>query len=215
MTSSLTFAVLLDWLRRAATVFAEKRAHLTQLDANIGDGDHGENLARGFNAVLAKLPEWGSADPAALFKNVAMTLIGTIGGASGPLYGSFFLDASKAAAGHAELTLTDWARVFEAGVRGVENRGKATVGDKTMIDALMPALEVLKQASGSGELAPVLRRAADAAGRGANSTTPMFARKGRASYLGERSAGHPDPGAVSSSLLLSSLADAAEAGGKA
>ena len=137
------------------------------------------------------------------------------GGASGPLYGSFFLDASKAAAGHGELTLADWARVFEAGMHGVESRGKATVGDKTMIDALMPALEVLQHASGSGELAPVLRRAADAAGRGAESTTPMFARKGRASYLGERSAGHPDPGAVSSSLLLSALADAAEAGGKA
>ena len=100
-------------------------------------------------------------------------------------------------------------------MHGVENRGKATVGDKTMIDALMPALEVLHHASGSGELAPVLRRAADAAGRGAESTTPMFARKGRASYLGERSAGHLDPGAVSSSLLLSALADAAEAGGKA
>ena len=211
MISTLTPAVLCDWLQRAAQVFADQRAHLTQLDANIGDGDHGENLARGFNAVLAKMPGWSGNDPATLFKNVAMTLIGTVGGASGPLYGSFFLDASKAAAGKAELTLADWATVFEAGVRGVQNRGKAAIGDKTMVDALTPALEVLQQAASSGALAPVLRRCADAAGRGVESTVPMFARKGRASYLGERSAGHPDPGAVSSHLLLSALADAAEA----
>ena len=215
MVSALTSPVLLDWLRRAAGVFAEQRAFLTQLDADIGDGDHGENLARGFNAVLAKLPGWADNDPAALFKNVARTVIGTVGGASGPLYGSFFLDASKAAAGRAELTLADWGKVFEAGVRGVQNRGKANIGDKTMLDALTPALEALQHAPADCALVAVLRRSADAAGRGAESTRPMFARKGRASYLGERSAGHPDPGAVSSHLLLATLADAAEAGSNA
>ena len=215
MVSALTFSVLCEWLRRVASVFAEQRAFLTQLDADIGDGDHGENLARGFNAVLAKLPGWAGNDPATLFKNVAMTLIGTVGGASGPLYGSFFLDASKAAAGRTELSLEDWGKVFEAGVRGVQNRGKAAIGDKTMLDALTPALEVLQHAPPDAELAAVLRRSADAAGKGAESTKPMFARKGRASYLGERSTGHPDPGAVSSHLLLAALADAAEAGGNA
>ena len=214
MISVLTAPVFNDWLQRAANTFAEKRAYLTQLDADIGDGDHGENLARGFNAVLAKLPGWNGDDPAVLFKNVAMTLISTVGGASGPLYGSLFLEASKTAAGRTEFSLADWARVFEAAVRGVQNRGKAHVGDKTMLDALTPALEVLQHTAASGELVPVLRRSADAAGRGADSTVSMFARKGRASYLGERSAGHPDPGAVSSHLLLSTLADAAESGGR-
>ena len=214
MISALTSPILLDWLQRSAKTFTEQREYLTQLDSNIGDGDHGENLARGFNAVAAKMPGWSGNDPAALFKNVAMTLIGTVGGASGPLYGSFFLDASKAAAGCAELTLADWGPVFEAGVRGVQNRGKASVGDKTMLDALTPALEVLQHAVADCQLVAVLRRSADAAGRGAESTQPMFARKGRASYLGERSAGHPDPGAVSSHLLLTALADAAELAGK-
>ena len=213
MATTLTTPILLDWLRRVAAVFAEKRPYLTQLDANIGDGDHGENLARGFNAVSAKLPDWAGADPATLFKNVAMTLISTVGGASGPLYGSFFLEASKAATGHAELTLTDWGQVLEAGVRGVQARGKANIGDKTMLDALTPAVGVLQHATADCTLAAMLRRSADAAGRGAESTTAMFARKGRASYLGDRSGGHIDPGAVSSHLLLNALADAAEAGG--
>ncbi len=215
MISALTTSILLGWLQRAAGVFAEQRAFLTQLDSDIGDGDHGENLARGFNAVSGKLSGWAGNDPATLFKNVAMTLIGTVGGASGPLYGSFFLEASKVAAGRAELTLADWGEVFAAGVRGVQNRGKANLGDKTMLDALTPALEALQHAPTDGALVAALRRSADAAGRGADSTTPMLARKGRASYLGERSAGHPDPGAVSSHLLLAALADAAEAGGNA
>jgi dihydroxyacetone kinase-like protein len=208
--SALTPAILCDWLARAATVFSAQRAYLTQLDADIGDGDHGENLARGFGAVAEKLDQWRAGDPASISKNVAMALIGKVGGASGPLYGSFFLDASKASAGLTELPLADWTRVFEAGVRGVQGRGKAAIGDKTMLDALMPALEALRAAP-DGELAPVLRRAADAAGSGAQSTISMFARKGRASYLGERSAGHLDPGSVSSHLLLSALAEAAEA----
>jgi dihydroxyacetone kinase-like protein len=210
MTFALNSRILCDWLARAAAVFAAQRSYLTQLDADIGDGDHGENLARGFGLVAEKLPEWRAADPAAIFKNVAMVLIGKVGGASGPLYGSFFLEASKAAAGLTELKLADWTRVFEAGVRGVQSRGKASIGDKTMLDALTPALEALRAAA-DGELVPVLRRSADAAGRGAESTVGMFARKGRASYLGERSAGHLDPGSGSSHFLLTALADAADA----
>ncbi len=158
--------------------------------------------------MSAKLGEWTEAKPADLLKNVAMTLIGKVGGASGPLYGSFFLEASKAIGDATELDLANWTRVFEAGVSGVQHRGKAVIGDKTMIDALMPALETLQSTPG-GELSAVLRRSADAAGHGAESTRSMFARKGRASYLGERSAGHLDPGAVSSHFLLNALADAA------
>ena len=211
MVASLTSPILADWLRRAAAVFSERRAYLTQLDSDIGDGDHGANLARGFEAVVAKLPPWESGEPAALFKNVAMTLISTVGGASGPLYGSFFLDASKAVGGKTELGLADWTTVFEAGLHGVQNRGKAALGDKTMLDALTPALAALRDGGEAISLSDALRRSAEAAETGARSTEPLVARKGRASYLGDRSAGHLDPGAVSSSLLLAALADAAAA----
>lgn len=209
MPTPLSPAVLTDWLQRAATVFSAQRTYLTQLDSDIGDGDHGANLARGFEAVVNKSSGWTGNDPAALFKNVAMTLIGTVGGASGPLYGSFFLDASKAVAGKAELGLAEWAAAFEAGLRGVQNRGKAAVGDKTMLDALTPALAALQEAGADAPLADALRRSADAADAGAQTTIPLVARKGRASYLGERSAGHLDPGAASSALLLKALAEAA------
>lgn len=207
--NALTPALLADWLRRAAAVFAEHRARLTQLDADIGDGDHGENVARGFGAVVAKLPpspggNGGGDDVGALFKGAAMTLIGTVGGASGPLLGSFFLDAGKAAAGKAELTLDGWKTAFEAGVRAVQTRGKAAPGDKTMLDALLPAVDALNAGT---ELLPALRAAAEAAADGAQATEPLVARKGRASYLGERSAGHRDPGAESSRLLLAVLVD--------
>ena len=211
MATSLTSPILADWLRRASTVFAEQRDHLTQLDSDVGDGDHGANLVRGFQAIMAKLPSWEGGEPAALFKNVAMTLIGTVGGASGPLYGSFFLDASKAAAGKTELGLEDWTAVLEAGVGGVRNRGKAAPGDKTMLDALTPAVDALRDGGEGMTLIDGLRRSAEAAQAGAKSTEPLVARKGRASYLGDRSAGHLDPGAVSSSLLLAALADAAAA----
>ena len=209
MPTPLSPAVLMDWLQRAAAVFTAQRAHLTQLDSDIGDGDHGANLARGFEAVINKSAGWTANDPAALLKNVAMTLIGTVGGASGPLYGSFFLDASKAVAGKPELGLAEWTTAFEAGLRSVQNRGKAAVGDKTMLDALTPALAALREAGADAPLAEALRRSAEAADAGAQSTIPLVARKGRASYLGERSAGHLDPGAASSTLLLAALADAA------
>ncbi len=209
MPTPLSPAVLLDWLRRAAAVFSAQRAYLTQLDSDIGDGDHGANLARGFEAVVNKSSGWLENDPAALFKNVAMTLIGTVGGASGPLYGSFFLDASKAVAGKPELGLAEWTAAFDAGLRGVQNRGKAAVGDKTMLDALTPALAALREAGTNAPLADTLRSSAEAADAGAQTTIPLVARKGRASYLGERSAGHLDPGAASSALLLTALAAAA------
>lgn len=210
MPNVLTPALLADWLGRTATVFAEHRARLTQLDSAIGDGDHGENVARGFQAVVAKLPPGGGNDVGALFKTVAMTLIGTVGGASGPLLGSFFLDAGKVAAGKAELTLEDWKSVFEAGVCAVQARGRASREDKTMLDALFPAVDAVWAGS---DLAPALRAAAEAAAAGALATIPLVARKGRASYLGERSVGHLDPGAESSRLMLEALADAAEAAG--
>ena len=206
--NTLNSATLQDWLRRAAAAFGEQRAFLTKLDADIGDGDHGENLARGFGAVVAKLSGWEGQTPGALFKSVAMTLIGTVGGASGPLYGSLFLDASKAAGDRAEFTLVDWTEVLDAGVKGVQNRGKAAAGDKTMLDALLPAVAALRE-SPDDKLAPALQRSADAAAQGAEATKPLVARKGRASYLGERSVGHPDPGAISSGMLLKALADAA------
>ena len=204
MSSTLTSAIIRDWLKRAADVYQTERARLTQLDSDIGDGDHGENLARGFGAVVAKLPAEG--DPAALFKNVAMTLISTVGGASGPLYGSFLLDSAKASAGLTEITQEDWARILAAAVQGVQNRGKAVPGDKTMVDALVPAVAAARD----GDLLTALRQSADAAAAGAQATEPMVAKKGRASYLGERSAGHLDPGAVSSQLLLAALVAAAE-----
>lgn len=204
MSSTLTSSVIRDWLQRAEDVFTAERAYLTQLDSDIGDGDHGENLARGFTAVLAKLPPEG--DPAALFKSVAMTLISTVGGASGPLYGSFFLEASKASAGLTDITAEDWPRILDAAVKGVQSRGKALPGDKTMVDALLPAVEAAR----GGDLVSTLRKSAAAAADGAEATKPWIAKKGRASYLGERSAGHLDPGAVSSQLLLGALATAVE-----
>ncbi len=204
MADALDVAVLTEWLKRAAATINARQAYLSELDAAIGDGDHGANLARGFNAVIAKLGT--PADPAILFKTVGMTLIGTVGGASGPLYGSFFLEMAKAVQGSAALDAAAWPRVLAAGVAGVVARGKAEPGDKTMVDALAPAVAALNAAA---PLADTLAASAAAARQGAEATVPMIARKGRASYLGERSAGHPDPGATSSAMLLAALAEAA------
>ncbi len=204
MADMLDVPVLTSWLKRADEMIASQQAHLSDLDAAIGDGDHGANLARGFHAVSAKLGT--PADPAALFKTVGMTLIGTVGGASGPLYGSFFVEMGKAATGKATLDAAAWAGVLEAGVKGVAARGKAQPGEKTMLDALTPAVAAL---GGAADLTSGLAASAAAALKGADATVPMIARKGRASYLGERSVGHADPGATSSALLLAALADAA------
>ncbi|SDH46680.1 dihydroxyacetone kinase DhaL subunit [Actinokineospora alba] len=191
-------------IREAAAVITEHRDELVKLDQAIGDGDHGENLKRGFGFVLARLDESTPDTPAAVLKLVATTLISKVGGAAGPLYGTAFLRAATAVGDAAELTPELISTALQAAVDGVVARGKAEVGDKTMVDALTPAAK----AQGA-TVAEVLRAAADAAEAGAESTVPLVARKGRASYLGERSAGHLDPGARSSALLLRSFADSA------
>jgi dihydroxyacetone kinase-like protein len=195
-----------DWIRRFAAVIAEHRVELVALDTAIGDGDHGTNMDRGMKKALEKLDSQEGADIGALLKTVAMTLISSVGGAAGPLYGTLFLQMGTSAAGKQELDLAGWTAALEAGIKGVQSRGKAEPGDKTMIDALLPALEALQ--SSDGDAAAALAKAADAAEEGMKSTIPMEARKGRASYLGPRSVGHQDPGATSSYLLMRSAAEA-------
>ncbi len=164
-------------------------------------------MDRGFQAVLGKLPGVSDKDIGAIFKTVGMTLVSTVGGAGGPLYGTFFLQAGGASADKMELNLQDWASALEAATNGVIQRGKAQPGDKTMVDALLPAVQALKDASASQKsLAEALKQSADAAEEGMKATIPLVARKGRASYLGERSAGHQDPGATSSFLMLDTAA---------
>lgn len=194
---------VLDWIKACAAALAENREYLIQLDAAIGDADHGANMDRGFKAVLSKMPELENKDIGTIFKTVGMTLLSTVGGAGGPLYGTFFLQAGMKTSGKMELTLADWAAALEAATNGVIMRGKAELGDKTMVDALTPAVTALKQAVEENQpLALALQASAEAAKRGMQATTPLVARKGRASYLGERSAGHQDPGATSSYLIL-------------
>ena len=196
------------WVQTYAQVIADNRTYLTELDAAIGDADHGANMDRGFKAVAAKLPTVAEKDITTILKTVGMTLLSTVGGAGGPLFGTFFIQASQVAIDKSELTLTDWTAMLDAATTGVINRGKAAVGDKTMVDALAPAVQALKDAvSANQSLAKALRNSAQAADSGLQSTLPMVARKGRASYLGERSAGHLDPGATSTSLLLKAAAD--------
>lgn len=196
-------ALLVAWIDRLATLIERDEERLTALDAAIGDADHGINLVRGFTAVRHKLSDTQPETPAALFKLVAMTLIGTVGGASGPLYGTFFLEAGKAVGSQSELDATALREALAAGLAGVRKRGKAELGDKTMIDALAPAVAAITDGV---DLPALLAQAATAARQGAKETIPLIARKGRASYLGERSAGHEDPGAASSALLFDSLA---------
>jgi len=203
---------VIAWLRAFARAVAANREELTELDAAIGDADHGINMDRGMQAVLGKLAELPPSDAGsvgALLKLVGMTLVSTVGGAAGPLYGTLFLQMGSATGGAAELTVAQWAAALEAGVKGAQARGKAELADKTMIDALLPAAVALNAAATSGlSLADALRKAAAAAEQGMKATIPLVARKGRASYLGERSAGHQDPGATSSWLLLRAAAEA-------
>ncbi len=195
------------WLTMCAEVMAENRVWLIELDRAIGDSDHGENMDRGFQAVLDKLAEAAPETPGAALKLTAMTLMSKVGGAAGPLYGTAFLRASAAVKDRAELGPADVVEALTAALGGVVARGKAAVGAKTMVDALEPAV-----AAASGDtVAAVLSAAAEAARTGAESTVPLVARKGRASYLGERSAGHLDPGARSTTLLLAAFAKAAGA----
>jgi phosphoenolpyruvate---glycerone phosphotransferase subunit DhaL len=201
---------VLHWLERVADVLHENAAYLTQLDSPIGDADHGANMDRGFQAVRAKFPAMASTDIAAQLRTVSSTLVSTVGGASGPLYGTAFLRASTAVANKQELNAADVVALLEAFLGGITARGKAHTGEKTMVDALTPALEAAKKAlSEGGSVADVTARASAAAEEGMKATVPMLATKGRASYLGERSIGHQDPGATSSWLILRSLAEVA------
>jgi phosphoenolpyruvate---glycerone phosphotransferase subunit DhaL len=197
------------WIRVFAEEIAEQRGYLTELDAAIGDGDHGINMDRGMQAVIPKLDDLTAPDVGALFKTIGMTLVSTVGGASGPLYGTLFLRLGRPLAGKGELAPEDWLAALTDAVDGVQARGKAEPGDKTMIDTLVPARDAFEEALGSGASLPeALHRSADAGRRGMEATIPLVARKGRASYLGERSAGHQDPGATSSYLLLRTAAEA-------
>ncbi len=199
---------ILDWLKAFAAIINENNAYLTQLDSDIGDGDHGANMNRGMQAVLTILPSVADKDIGSVFKTVGMKLVSTVGGASGPLYGTLFMQMGSATAGKMELTLDDWIAAMQAGYDGVVMRGKAQVGDKTMVDALTPGLAALKTKRDEGASIPdALNTAADATKQGMEETIPMVARKGRASYLGERSAGHQDPGSTSSWYLMRTAAE--------
>jgi dihydroxyacetone kinase-like protein len=208
--TSISSANIEAWLQRCAKVFAEHMDELTDLDAKIGDADHGVNMARGFSAIPPKLDPLVDRSIGSLFRTSAMTLISKVGGASGPLYGTFFLQAARPANGKTELTLRELCQCFDAGLTGIVNLGKAVLGDKTMVDALTPALAALHPKNGDS-LDAALQRAASTAREAAEATIPLVARKGRASYLGERSAGHKDPGAASSALLLEALAETVKA----
>ncbi|WP_213816463.1 dihydroxyacetone kinase subunit DhaL [Glaciihabitans sp. dw_435] len=199
------------WILRSADVIAENRTTLTTLDREIGDGDHGENMDRGFAAVRAKVD--GLADdavPGDALKIVATTLISTVGGAAGPLYGTAYLKAAGAVAGQTELDGAALVSLLTAARDGIVLRGKAEVGDKTMIDAWTPAVDAAAAALAEGRSEPeILAAAAEGAARGSESTDALVAHKGRASYLGERAVGHRDPGSVSTVLLLQAAADVA------
>ncbi len=205
---SVDVGTVIEWMRRYADVISDQKVALTELDSAIGDADHGTNMDRGMKAVVVKLDGAPPADVGAALKTVGMTLISTVGGSGGPLYGSFFMQAGVALTGVADVTAQDLVRGLDAGVAGVMKIGKSTTGEKTMLDTLAPAVEALRVAvDGGASLGDALAAACEAGQRGMEATIPMLATKGRASYLGERSIGHQDPGATSSNLLLRALAD--------
>jgi phosphoenolpyruvate---glycerone phosphotransferase subunit DhaL len=209
VASSISYGEVIAWINRFADVIAERRVELTRLDSAIGDGDHGTNMHRGMRAALERVDAVEGDDIGAAFKAVGMALVSKVGGAAGPLYGTLFLQMGNATGGASELDLAGWTDALAAGLKGVETRGKAEPGDKTMVDALTPAVQALQQARDDGaDLGAALERSAAAARGGMEETVPMVARKGRASYLGERSAGHQDPGATSSYLLVQAAVDA-------
>jgi dihydroxyacetone kinase-like protein len=199
---------ILDWISDLAAVYDENRQYLTKLDSAIGDADHGINMDRGFKKVMEKLPDSADKDIGAILKAVGMTLVSTVGGAAGPLYGTFFMRAGMAVDGKDELTPQDVVAMFDAALQGVVMRGKAELEDKTMVDALTPAVEALKESVAADEdLSAGLAKATAAAEAGMKATIPLVAKKGRASYLGERSAGHQDPGATSSYMLMKAASE--------
>ncbi|QSJ20864.1 dihydroxyacetone kinase subunit L [Nostoc sp. UHCC 0702] len=204
---------VLQWLQAFATEIELNKEYLTELDAAIGDADHGINMDRGFKKAIAQLTTVADQDIGSILKTVSMTLISSVGGASGPLYGTLFLRASTVATGKHELTAQELGELLQAGLDGVLQRGRATLGDKTMVDVLSPAVVAFGQALAENMDTPeAMQQAVAAAYQGLQDTTPMLAKKGRASYLGERSVGHQDPGATSSYLLLKSLLETLEKG---
>ena len=203
MDETVGTAALDRWVRSFALLVAENKDLLTDLDAAIGDGDHGANMDRGMRAVLVALDDTPPVTASALFNKVGMTLVSTVGGASGPLFGTFFLRAGGSFGDTAEISLAQLAAALRAGLEGIVARGKAEAGDKTMYDALAPAVDALDSAVSEGmDKADAVKLASVAAESGRDATTPMLARKGRASYLGERSVGHQDPGATTVALLM-------------
>jgi phosphoenolpyruvate---glycerone phosphotransferase subunit DhaL len=205
---SMSTGVGLKIVQRIHAVVLERADELTRLDSAIGDGDHGTNMSRGFNAVIPKIEAQEDQSLAGVLKTTATTLISTVGGAAGPLYGTAFLRAAAAIGQQAEVGGPEVVAAFEAAVEGVKARGKATTGEKTMVDALEPAAAALKAAVAEGaSMADAFDRAAAAARTGMEATIPLLATKGRASYLGDRSIGHQDPGATSSYLIVQAIAD--------
>src|SRR6478752_4883364 len=212
--ADVDLSLFTGWVREYARAIGENAQSLTDLDAAIGDADHGINMERGMTAVLAALDDGAPTDMSALCKQVGMTLVKSVGGASGPLYGTFFLRMAGALSSDEGIEAADFAKALRAGVEGVVQRGRAEAGDKTMFDALAPALDALDAALASGgDLAVALADAAVAAEKGRDATESMVARKGRASYLGQRSVGHVDPGATSAAMLIAAAAAAFATGG--
>jgi dihydroxyacetone kinase-like protein len=205
----VTKSNILQWLEMTAAVMSENKDYLTKLDSPIGDADHGINMNRGFRKVIEKLPAVEDKDIGNILKTTGMTLISSVGGASGPLYGTFFMRGGMAVDAKEELTGDDLSAMLQSGVDGLIQRGRAQAGDKTMVDAWLPALKALRETlDNDHDLLKALEEAVSAAERGMKDTIPLQARKGRASYLGKRSIGHQDPGATSSYLLLKALLDA-------
>ena len=197
---------LIAWLEKLSRVMKDNRDLLTELDAAIGDADHGINMARGFDKVLEKLPTMKEKDIGTILKSVGMVLMSSVGGASGPLYGTFCMQAGMALAGKQEIDAAGLVAFLDAGVKGIQQRGRAERGDKTMFDVWAPVLDTVAAAIADGAtVKDALASAVESAGKGVRDTIPLQARKGRASYLGDRSIGHRDPGAMSSYLMIRAL----------
>ena len=208
---TITAAHIIRFIETVAARIKEQRDYLTELDSAIGDADHGVNLDRGFSTVIGKLPSLADEDVGTILKTVGSTLVSTVGGASGPLYGTAFLRAGKVAANRFELSPAEVVAALEAALEGVQARGKSTRGEKTMLDALGPGVDALKAACANGEdFVTAMRQSVAACEAGMHATIPMLATKGRASYLGERSIGHQDPGATSTHLMARALLDVVE-----
>lgn len=201
---ALSQTQIIAWLKKAAEELEQNKNWLTELDAAIGDADHGINMERGFKKVLEKLPGFENQDIGQIFKNTGMALISSVGGASGPLYGTFFMQAASPATSKMELSLEELHDSFSAGMNGIKSRGRAAAGEKTMIDAWEPALMAMQEHQ-DHTTTEALQAAVEAAEQGVRDTINMMAQKGRASYLGERSVGHQDPGATSTTILLKAL----------